>query len=65
MEECVPMKNVQQLMQQFTQDEEYSICCELTGIIPAGGSSQWSYAACDAFKDLIAPYEILHLNCKV
>lgn len=64
-EEEVPIKNVQKLLEKFTTDEEYSIRCELTGIIPAGGTSLWSYAACDAFKELVALHEVLHLAYKV
>lgn len=63
-EEDVPIKNVQKLLEKFTDDEEYSIRCELTGIIPAGGSPNWSHAACDAFQDLVAGHETLHLSCK-
>ncbi|XP_054718461.1 RING finger protein 17-like [Uloborus diversus] len=50
-------KDIQKLLENFTHDESFALRCHLEGIIPAGGSSEWSQVSCEAFQQLVATHE--------
>ncbi|GBM42344.1 hypothetical protein AVEN_163857-1, partial [Araneus ventricosus] len=62
--EEVEKKYLRKLQERFLVDESFSVQCHLDGIIPAGGSSNWSHSACDIFRQLVASHEHLLLSSK-
>ncbi|GFU49792.1 RING finger protein 17 [Trichonephila clavipes] len=62
--EILEMKHLRKLLEKFKKEDSFSVLCHLDGIIPAGGSSEWSHSACDYFKQLVSPHELLLLSGK-
>ncbi|CAL1285704.1 unnamed protein product [Larinioides sclopetarius] len=62
--EEVEKRYLRKLQEIFLKDESFSVQCHIDGIIPAGGSSNWSHSACDIFKQLVATHEHLLLSSK-